>query len=472
MPVSIPLSESRHGVCAGVAAAVWLVLSLSQPALALEIGFLGLVQLEASDNIEGVNSPDEDDGVIQSGVIGVYGEQRGTRVKAAFSGDVDLRKVSSDDDADITSISTFLGAAEIRITPRSWSWYVGNILGGVRNDDGLQVIDDVELDRRNVFVTGPEFQYVQQGVSRTNARALYFNQTESDTELEDVYAFDFRHERDLTTGSFFGLQLGNILTDFPDSEDDFNRVSIAGFYNQQIGFLSLYGELGATQYETDAENIDGITAALRATQLLGPQTSAAVYIARELNDQNLSTLDSLLQSGDTAVGVSPNASGIFAETTIGAEYAFQSADRSIDLAAGFSQREFEPGLGLQFVNAGIEDRNRIFVSATWAQRLSLRLRSDVNLSYESIDFTDNDRPDETESALLRAQLIYSLTRSFDLELGLLHDTASGQISTPNNAIAGPQDIDITENRAFIGIRWAPGSRASQELTVELKSLLR
>jgi len=458
-----------------------IVFSYFHIAHALDVGFQGLLQLQTSDNIEGVNAPDEEDGTIQSGVIGIYGEQRGTRLSAAFSGDVDLRRVDSDQDSDLTSIGTFLGAAEFKLTPRSWTWYVGNILGGVRSDDGLQTIEDVELDRRNVFVTGPEFQYVRQGISRTNARALYFNQTESDRELEDVFALDFRHERELTIGSFYGLQLGYIHSDFSNANDiigdsdnadlDFNRFSIAGLYNQQIGFLTFYGELGATQYSTDADNTTGITAELRATQLLGPQTSAAIYIQRELSDQNLSTLDSLLQSGDTAVGVSPNASGIFTETTVGTEYSFQSANTSIDLAAGFAQREFESGAGTQNINIDVEDRDRLFVSATWSQRLGLRLRSDVNLTYESIDFTDNSRPDNTDSALLSAQLIYSLSRSFDLEAGFVHDTASGQISSLNGTNFDSRELDVTENRAFVGLRWSPASRASQELTVELKSLI-
>ena len=187
---------------------------------ALDIGFQGELSLEGSDNVDNVNAPNEENGLIQSVVLGVYGEQRGLRVDAAFSGEIDTQRTSDDDDSDITTISRFLGAAEFKITPRSWSWYVGDILGGVRTDNALQTIDDLEIDRRNVFVTGPQFEYEQPGVSRTNSRALYVNQTEDNEALESLFSVDFRHERDITLSSFYGVNLGNIFTDVPEDDED------------------------------------------------------------------------------------------------------------------------------------------------------------------------------------------------------------------------------------------------------------
>lgn len=459
-----------------------LLLAFCTQAKALDIGFEGLVTLESSDNVEGANAPNEIDGIVQSAVVGVYGEQRSQRLRAAFSGELDTRKVTSSNDSDINSISRFLGAAEFKLTPRSWTWYVGDILGGVRTDNAIQPIDDAEIERRNVFVTGPTFEYQQPGLSRTFARALYVNQTQNDDALEDLYIANFSHERDLTTGSYYGFRLGNIFTDLPEENDadmediqaeqDFNRSTFGVFYNQRIGFLNLFGELGVTRYDADEESLNGLNAEFRATQELGPQTSASVYIQRDLSDQSLNTVESLVQSGDAAVGLAPNAAGFFTETRIGADYSLTSTDTTISLGIGVAELDYQllsGGAQAAAINVDGEDRQQGFASATWLSRLSVRLRSELSVNYEAQEF--NNRIDNSDSVLLRAQLIYEFTRSFEVEFGISHDKASGVQTRFDDGVRREEDIDRTENRLSIGLRWAPPSRASQELTVELKSLL-
>ena len=72
------------------------------------------------------------------------------------------------------------------------------------------------------------------------------------------------------------------------------------------------------------------------------------------------------------------------------------------------------------------------------------------------------------------RLLYRLGRSFELEAGYVFDRAEGLSTRPGAAGDGTlvrEDIDVTENRVTLGIRWAPPSRASRDLTIELKSLL-
>ena len=480
MSDNIPHPVHPAGVLAGVVCACLFVTSTS--ALALDVGFRGLLQLEASDNINGVNPPDEPNGTIQSGVLSVFGEQRSTVVTAAFQGELDIRNTNdSEDDSDVDSVSRFLGAAEFKLTPRSWTWYVGDILGGVRDDDALQPIDNTELQRRNVFVTGPAFEYEQQGISRTTARALYFNQSEDTELLENLYSLNFRHERDLTTGSFYGVRVGNIYTDEradddtgplgTQGEEDFNRATFGVFYNRQIGFLTLFGELGATRFDADSESFNGFNAELRATQQLGRQSSASVFVRRDLGDQTLRGVESLLQSGATAVGIAPETAGFFTESSAGAQYSFESTDTVVSLSAGISQLDFEQLTGNEqdFISADDQDRSQVFASAFWSQRLSLQLRSELSISYESQDFDNLE--DNSQSVLLGAQLIYGLSRSFDLLLGITRDDGSGLRTLFTDVVGIEEDLDITENRVSIGLRWAPPSRASEDLTVELRSLL-
>jgi len=459
--------------------ATFLVLAVNS-ATALDIGFEGLLSLETSDNVAGANSPDEEDGLIGGAQIGVYGEQRSRLVDAAFSGEIDTRRTDTEDDSDVNTVTRFLGAAEFYLTPRSWRWYVGDILGGVRTDNAIQPIDDNSVDRRNVFVTGPSFEYDVEGVSRTRARLLYVNQTEDNETLETLYNGSFSYERDTTSGSYYGFRLADIFTDLPEEanntddqtdEPDFNRLSSSVFWNRLRGFLEVYGEIGVTRYDADDETLDGLNAQLRATRTLGPQTSFSIALTRDLSDQTLSTIESLISSGGDAVGVRPEASGFFAETRLGLEYSFQSSWTSLDLGMGIAELDYKL-LSIDAdiaINANSEDQLQGFAYASVSRRISNRLRGEFSVNFERREF--DNRRDESDSILATAHLIYRLSRSFELEGGIVHDTATGLRTRFNTGVGLEEDIDVTENRFTIGLRWAPPSRASQDLTVELKSLL-
>jgi len=71
-------------------------------------------------------------------------------------------------------------------------------------------------------------------------------------------------------------------------------------------------------------------------------------------------------------------------------------------------------------------------------------------------------PDERDSLLISANLIYRISRSFELEGGVLSNLLNGRRTRGDGAL---EEIDVIENRLNIGVRWAPPSRASKELTV-------
>ena len=254
-----------------------------------------------------------------------------------------------------------------------------------------------------------------------------------------------------------------------DADEDFNRATASLFYNRNFGFTSFFGELGVTRYDIADESLQGLNAELRVTRQINPESSISAFITRDLNDQTLTAIESLLNSGDEAVGVEPDTAGFFNETRIGVEYFFQATNRSITLQAGVGELDFEllNGIDQSLFTADSEDRDLVFASATWSQGISPKLRSELDVSYESQDY--QNIADNSESVLFQAQLIYSLSTSFDLELGFINDTASGLLSRQTQVDNGV--IDVTENRVKIALIWAPPSRASQDLTIELKSLL-
>jgi hypothetical protein len=72
----------------------------------------------------------------------------------------------------------------------------------------------------------------------------------------------------------------------------------------------------------------------------------------------------------------------------------------------------------------------------------------LGVSFETQEF--DNRPDNSESLLLRASLIYQLNNSFELQFGVINDTASGlstRLSAGGavDADAAIETIDVTEN---------------------------
>ncbi len=444
-------------------------------ATALDIGFEGQVTASASDNVGAAPSGEEIEGQIGYGQIGVFGEQKGTRVTGAFSGEISSQRRLDDPDASYSTITQFLGAAEFKLTPRAFTWYVGDILGGVRTDNGIQSISDLDNRRRNVFVTGPRFEYDIDSVSRFNARFLYVNQSEDDVELEALFNASAGWEVDTSTGNTWGLQFGNIYTDNPTTnlEGDFNRLSLAATWRRDRGRNSYEGQLGGTRYDTDAESINGLNARLGFTRQLTQQSTFNASLTRDLNDQTLNTIETLFADG---TGLEEDGDGFFDDTRLAIGYGFNNADTAIDLSIGASLSEFRllADSAGQFQDGSDQNRTGTFASASYTQSLSARTTISLSANYERQDFVN--RPDEIQSVLGIASFGYQLTRSFELILGYRFNVSDGQRTivtdfTPGAESLGLEPIDVIENRGTITLVWAPPSRASKDLTIELSSLL-
>jgi len=460
---------------------------VAAPVQALDLGFEAYTSIIATDNAGANNSPDEEDGLIGTGVVGIYGEQRSRVARAAFSGEIDGRRRFDDDDQrDIDTVTRFLGAAEFQLTPQVFTWYVGDILGGVRVDNALQPISDNvgTVQRRNVFVTGPSAEFELDRDTTLSSRLLYINQTEDGDPLETLWNASVDWRRATTPGSYFGVELNDIYTDDVKREDtlgdgtrlvgenDFNRASGAAYYNRVRGFLELYGQIGATRYDTEQQSINGLNAVLRATRTLGPASTLSLALSRDLSDQTLSTVESLIEDGS---GVEPEADGFFDETRLELVYALSSSRTSADAGIGVAQLDYRAltrADGSGIVGAS-EDQLQSYAFGFLTRPLTSRLRGEIGARYERQTY--DRRQDEADSILGQARLLYRLSRSFELEVGYVFDSAVGtrtRVQGGVNGVRVPESIDVTENRVNIGIRWAPPSRASRDLTIELKTLLR
>ncbi len=446
-------------------------------AYSLEIGFESSVRYRASDNVESANSGEEQEGQLGQIQFGVFAEQRGRILQGGFTGELFSQRRMDDPDDNFDAVSEFIGAANVQITPRAFSWYFGDILGGVRAQEDNETIDDTQQDRRNVFVTGPSFEYEIDSFSRVKSRLLYVNQTQNDIELESLYNASASWEIDTDTGSTWGLQFADIYTDTPESpnaddEGDFNRLSLSGYWRRTRGLMSYDASLGGTQYTTDEETIDGVNARLAASRRLSPESTLTFAFTKDLRDQSLTTVESLI---DTGSGVQRDGDGFYDETRLDLSFDKSSGGSTIGLGVSASQNDYQLLSDSSGVNidSDLEDHMQYSAYGSYARRISTRWRTQTNASFNQ-QIYDNQNED-IQSVQGSAELFYRISRSFEIELGYRVAIATGVRTRTTVTETGvnltPEDVDTTENQATIGIRWAPPTRATKELTVELKSLL-
>ena len=167
----------------------------------------------------------------------------------------------------------------------------------------------------------------------------------------------------------------------------------------------------------------------------------------------------------------PNIDGIFAETRLDVAYELDRPTSEFAFGLSYSQLDYQllTGAAAQSILVDGEDQTQSTVNATYSKIFTNRLTGVFTAAYELQEY--DNRADKTDAYLFTADLAYTLTRSLNLELSIAHDMAEG-VNTRGTA-DDPIEvmIDETETRAILGVRWLPPTRASRELTVELKSLL-
>ncbi len=458
------------------AVGAFALLFLSGSVMALDVGFESQLLVSASDNVEGGNRGDEIEGQVGNVQFGVFGEQKGTRLSGGFSGEIYSTRRLDDPDDSFSAVTQFLGAAEFQITPRSFSWYIGDILGSVRADQGIQSIDDTEDERRNVFITGPQFVYELDSFSRVNASFYYVNQTQDDTQLESFFDTNANWSFDTDSGNTWGVALTNIFTDNPDDalEGDFNRFSLAGTWSRSRARNTYNARLGATRFDTVNESLNGASARLSLERQLTAQSVFGVSVSRDLSNESLDLVESLI---DTGTGALDNADGFFDETRLDLNYELTTAETALNFFAGVGQSDFRllsDSTGFVTTAANLEDRTTFSAGSSLSHGFSTRVRTNASLTYSGQDF--NNRLDNTQSILGEAQIFYRLTRSFEAQLGYRVNVAEGQrtravVGANGGTVETLEDLDSIENRLLVGLRWAPPSRATKNLTIQLKSLL-
>jgi len=448
-------------------------LVVSTSSHALDIGLEASARVEASDNVGADVDGLEEDGQIGYVLLGVYGEQRGRLFQAGFSGELEARRVLSDDDGDPTTLNDFFGAATLLLSP-SFDWYFGNVLGTVQTSDELLSFEDEDTRRRNVFVTGPSFNYDINSSSSVLAEVLYLNQSQDDIDLAQLVTARFNWRQDTRRGNTFGIDLSDIYTDEPESEDgadfnsDTNRFSASVFWERNRGLLTWYAAVGGTRFQTEEDAVNGANAELRVARRLGPQTDLTFSLGTDLTDDNILTIDSLLDDG---AGIVPEATGIFRSNNASLVYSTSSVLNSFEIGVRGSATEFQAlDDNIGFDDRSLDDNFTLSTFAVLSRALAPRWSLDVGAELENQRFSNVD--DDIDSIRANLLLSYQISESFSISGGVRSTHSEGINTRDNISQAADGSFEITENRALVQLAWAPPSRATQEQVVQLKQLLR
>ncbi len=449
-------------------------LAVSSPARSLDIGIEAELRLEASDNVDQIDDSVGDEGTVGFASFEVYGEQRGQFLRGGFLGELQTRQEFDTDDNDTSTVNNFFGGATLQLTP-SLSWYFGDVLGSVRVSDGIIPTEDDEIAvRRNVFVTGPTLNFEVDSRRRFNAELLYFNQSQDDIDLAQLFTAQADFSFDTSGGNTFGIALSDIYTDEPNEPvgelvaDDNNRVSAALFWRRDRGRFSYSAEVGATRFDADGDAITGLNAAFRVSRQLSPVSSLVFAIGTDLSDQNISTIDSLLDDG---AGTQTEAPGIFQSNIASIIYNFAGSRTTAQLGASVEDSAFRTLETLiDGTDPSLEDSTIIALFGSLSRTFTRRLSLNAGLRYENEQFDNLD--DESDSVAADITVDFRLTQSFIIGAGVRSSYSTGTNTREFISVAADGNFDVTENRGVLLLRYAPPSRATREPVVQLRQLLR
>lgn len=465
-----------------VTAAITVVL-FSASAYALDIGFEGALSVTDTDNFGGINTGPGDvevpGGMTNELSLGVFGEHTARRYTGGFDANILIRNRTSDDDTSSdNTITRFLGALEYSITPRGLSWYFGDVLGTVLPEGQLQAldIDNDDLVRRNVFITGPELNFELDEASRINARLLYVNQSDDrDIELETVYSLSAGYESELSSADRWGWLLSDIFTQNPEvdsltqvQESDYNRLSAGLYWGRARAINEYYLQAGLTRYTVDDDTVDGASIQGIFTRALSPQSSVSFSVGQDLSDATLTGIEALTSEG---VATEDNVDAIVLETSVTMEYRFDSAFMALDAALGYRESDYQLLFAEDqaFTDPNLEDTTGFFGSLVLFRRISDVLSGSAEVSFIHEEAVNTGL--QQDSLLASLSLEYALSSSWSVEGGVSHGFDEGIENALNGDAFSESPFEQEENRVFLALRWAPPTRATKDSVLELKSLI-
>jgi len=459
-----------------VAACVSLLPALSQ---ALDVGFESVLLGEYSSNAFLNDSQAGVDGTSTAGKFefSLFGQQNSELAEGGFLADFNYETVQNETEGseDIArqneSLARFYGGLSFATPLRSLNWYVGDVLTSLLDENQLQRFTTDSERQINVFVTGPEFKR-EIGVMKTLDAHLYYAHQSDDTDVEPdrLYNFGTTFTSELDTGRSWGIRLSDIYTQ--RVSDDYNRFSGAVFLRSEQALMTYDGAIGGTQYDSSGEGTTGLRLELGVSRSMSETRTLRLSATHDLIDQTLGAFEDLVAGSS----VREEGKGVSAETGLNFNFESRVADDVFYIDASAINSDFQlvsKAAGFTTRDVSLRDNRSYSIGTGLVRALTPRVSIKGDLGYERLEFVN--RAGEIDSYSATIALDFALNNRWSLTLGTRYLEETGLATSiiegdQGDVVSSPPDVlDSTENRVFFGVRWAPPTRASNDVGGAVRS---
>jgi hypothetical protein len=404
--------------------------SRGQPGVGVEVG------MGYSDNINRLESPDDEDAKIGTVGLNLNWQKQTRRVNASALADLSYYEYfDSDYDGEINGIAD--ATLLLAIVPDRFTWTFQDSFGQAQSDPFAAVTPD-NRENVNYFTTGPEFTL---GLGSANAMRLYglysktsYEESPLDADRNSVGISVGRHP---SPSSEIALNAVRESTDFAEvASPDYDRESAFLSYDTRGGRTTVTGRLGYSRLKPDGGTSDG---GLLATLSLARRVSASSTITIEGGRQFTDAGESLrsgLSGGGTVGGGDITASADPFENTHGTlRWDFSRNRTDLRLGGSWNQDRYEQQTAF--------DRTRYAYEASITRRMSPVLNFTLLAVLNTEKFDNADVDSDELNLALRVQ------RQLGRRLGLAITAERSQRDTTEEV--GNYD----ENRVFISFTYTP-----------------
>ena len=424
---------------------------VTAPQLEAAVGYDAEYRADYTDNLFQVDegSDEKTEELTHNYRLGLFGNFSGSRAKTDFIANIEY-KDHQDDNYDDEAQTSFIGASEIALTPRVFSWYIADALGYADTDTSL-VDNTRDADRVNYFITGPQARF-QIGGDKNAGTSLYYTHHDREGEVDDYQRGTFNgfFENTISSRSLWGMEVDHteMLFDDASSRIDYSHSELKAKYEYKTKADSFSIEAGGSLLNTDVEGADADTTGTADViwdHLFTRRAGVILRAGYGLSDESVL---SNTQLSDTGNFETDDENGLFYETSAGVTYYYKGVSTRVDF--GIDGRSLDYIEEAQNETDLANDHDIYSVFTRFSRRFGQAVDMNLGLSAEQKEYKDIDFEEQLYIASLEG--VYQFNRNLNLKAKAEYQSGEGNRFLDDNSIA---DRESEEYIYSIGLHWDP-----------------
>jgi len=334
-----------------------------------------------------------------------------------------------------------------------------------RKVDSIEAVTPDNLQDTNVFSIGPEVIFPITSLQRLSLKPEYRNFYYEETDAENQqYAFTANWNYQLFSQAKIGVSGNATKVDFDDEKTNPNytsrNASVTASFRQARSDYSI--NLGVTNVDRDRfGNQEGSTGSFNWLLNLTRRSSVRTFIASELTDTGINTLNALTAPGRGDVNDVQVSGDVFRNNTARAEYIRTDSTlnsnlwvelRNLDYKETLEDREiistgislryqvsalFSTGFNGTYIRTRQTDikrrDNEYAVSGSIEYRLSRKLRTLFNIRLQNKDSTSRGAEYKEFSTFI--SLVYGIGGAYPSRIGVRNPVSSRQAESQSRFVS-------------------------------------